>query len=255
MRKCIGLSNKKVHSITSIQCKEYIETSFSTPRQRKKARLILSAVFSTAKKRGWCSKNPIADVETPVVREKRIKILTFEEITRLVQTAKQYDNGSCLAAVGLMLYAGVRPNEVARLSWEQIDLKRGHIYILPQHSKTGGARRITIQKPLLQLLLNCQRDISIKICPKNWIKNWQKLRHLAGWGKQHPWTPDVLRHTFASYHLEQFRSYELLQYAMGHSSSTLLRTRYIDATGVENAALFWGEQKITPEAQQTSGAE
>mgnify|MGYP003287691102 CR=1 FL=1 len=53
------------------------------------------------------------------------------------------------------------------------------------------------------------------------------------------WGPDVLRPTFAGYHLRHFRSYSELQYEMGHRDSNLLSTRYVSMGEVRNAAAFW----------------
>ena len=152
MKRCPGMARRKVRAITPQECAQYIEQAFDTPRQRQKARLILSGVFGTAVKRGWCSENPVAKVEVPRVVEKQVPILSPQEISDLKQTAASYRGGSCAAAVGMMLYAGIRPHEVARLTWDQVDLRERAIYILPQHSKTGGARRVTIHKPLLKIL-------------------------------------------------------------------------------------------------------
>ena len=51
MKRCKGLAARRVRSITPQECAGYIEQAFDTPRQRQKARLILSGVFSTAMKR------------------------------------------------------------------------------------------------------------------------------------------------------------------------------------------------------------
>ena len=66
------------------------------------------------------------------------------------------------------------------------------------------------------------------------------MRRAAGWNAEHPWPQDVLRHTFASYHLSHFRSYAELQVEIGHRDATLLRCRYVDQRGVVNAGTFWG---------------
>ena len=147
MKRCRGLAKRRVRAITTQECAEYMEMAFDTPSQRAKARRVLSGVFSTAVKRGWCSENPVARVEPPRVVEKRIEVLKPNEIERLLQAAEQYEGARCLAAVGMMLYAGIRPHEVARLTWEQVDFAGRAICILPQHSKTGGARLVTIQPP------------------------------------------------------------------------------------------------------------
>ena len=156
MKRCPGLAKRRVRSITPAECAAYIEAAFETPRQRQKARLTLSGVFSTAMKRGWCSENPVARVDAPRVEEKRIEILTPEEAKKLVDTAQEYRGGICLPAVGLMLYAGIRPHEVARLSWGDVDLPGKRVLIAPQHSKTGGARPMTLLPPLLGLFCNAR---------------------------------------------------------------------------------------------------
>ena len=240
MKRCPGLAKRRVRSITPQECAGYIEQAFDTPRQRQKARLILSGVFGTAVKRGWCDANPVARVEAPRVVEQQVPILSPQEISDLQQAAATYRDGSCAAAVGMMLYAGIRPHEVARLTWEQVDLRERAIYILPRHSKTGGARRVTVHKPLLRILRAHKREDGERICPANWLHHWRELRRTAGWDSPaHRWPQDALRHTFASYHLSHFRSYAELQLEIGHRDATLLRTRYVDQRGVRNARAFW----------------
>ena len=240
MKRCKGLAARRMRSITPQECAGYIEQAFDTPRQRQKARLILSGVFGTAVKRGWCDANPVARVETPRVVEQQVAILTPQEIEQITTTAESYRGGSCAAAVGMMLYAGIRPHEVARLSWAQVDLRERAIYILPRHSKTGGARRVTIHKPLLRILREHRREDGELICPPNWLHHWRELRRTAGWdAPTHRWPQDALRHTFASYHLSHFRSFSELQLEIGHRDATLLRTRYVDQRPVVNAEAFW----------------
>ena len=148
----------------------------------------------------------------------------------------------------MMLYAGIRPHEVARLTWAQVDVRERAIYILPQHSKTGGARRVTIHKPLLHILQRHEQSAKEKkICPSNWLYHWRVLRRKAGWNQvMHPWRQDALRHTFASYHLCYFRSYAELQVEIGHRDSILLRTRYVDQRGVVDAGRFWCGEGSSP---------
>ena len=240
MLRCKGLAKRRVRSITPQECAEYIEKAFDTPRQRQKARLILSGVFGSAVKRGWCDANPVARVEAPRVVEQQVPILTPQEIEQITTTAEQYQGGSCAVAVGMMLYAGIRPHEVARLTWAQVDLRERAIYILPRHSKTGGARRVTIHRPLLRILKSHNRAKNETICPPNWLYHWRELRRAAGWDSPaRRWPQDALRHTFASYHLSYFRSFEELQLEIGHRDATLLRTRYVDQRGVRNAVRFW----------------
>lgn len=229
MRLCKGLAKRRMRSITPQECYDYLHQAFDTPCQRNKARLVLSGIFSTALKRGWCSENPIQKVEPEKIVEKRIVPLNKEEIERLKDTAERYDGGSCLAAVAIMLMAGVRPGEVERLRWKDIRLEDGVISIAPEHSKTGGARHVTIYPPLAKILNRIQKSAETPICPPNWRRHWTALHKAAGFTH---WQQDVLRHTFATHHLATFRSYSELQLEMGHRSADLLRCRYVAMEGV-----------------------
>ena len=242
MRLNPGLAERKVRSITAEDCRRYLDRAYGNSiSQYKKARAIMSGVFSTSILRGWCDANPISRVEKPVVREKPVSILQSGEIRKLLNTARLVENGACLPAVGMMLYAGIRPHEVERLTWAQVDLENGSISIHAQHSKTGGARRVSIQRPLARLLECCRHGGGDEhICPRNWLQKWRNVRQQAGWGTEgKPWQPDVLRHTFASYHLCHYRDYTALQWEMGHRSSALLRARYVDMSAISHPSQFW----------------
>lgn len=235
MNQCQGLANRRIRCITPGECAEYLQQAFNTPRQRNKARLILSGVFSTAVMRGWCEENPVRKVPPEKIEEKRIEILSHEQTEHLMHTAEVYNDGICLAAVSIMLMAGVRPHECERLRWQDIRLTAvgadapcpetaGVIYISPQHSKTGGARCVTICPALGHILHRKKRSVHERICPPNWRKHWAALHREAGFD---PWQADVLRHTFATRHLATYRNYAELQLEMGHRSAELLRTRYV----------------------------
>lgn len=56
------------------------------------------------------------------------------------------------------------------------------------------------------------------VCPPNWEKKWREVRRRSGILKKSGWVQDVLRHTYASYHLAHFCNQNLLQKEMGHSS-------------------------------------
>ena len=224
MKRCKGLANRRIRGVRAQECAQWLREAFDTLAQRNKARAILSGVFSTAMRRGWCGENPVRDVEIEKKAEKRIEILDQAEIARLLKTAKEYAGGRCLSAVGMMLYAGIRPHEVERLRWGDVRLEERVICIAPQHSKTGGARYVTIHPPLARMLQECRSTESESICPTNWRKHWAGLHKAAGFTL---WQPDVLRHTFATHHLAAFRNYASLQLEMGHRSADLLRTRYI----------------------------
>ena len=228
----------------------YLRKSFSTPRQRHKGRLILSGILNFSLKRGWCRRNAAFLVPPPILREKRIRALSLYEAKRLLHTAEQLFHGACLPACALMLYAGIRPHEVKRLTWKHINLKSGLVSLAPSHTKTGGSRHVSIL-PVLGAILSRTSSAgspSRPVCPPNWEKKWREVRRRSGILKKSGWVQDVLRHTYASYHLAHFCNQNLLQKEMGHSSPSLLLARYLNMDGITSAtgAMFWTYSFIPP---------
>lgn len=243
----------KVRSVCTEDVHEILNLVFSTPRQRFKARSVFHALFSYAEKRRWVSQNPVTPIMAPRLKEQEITPLSLPEIHRLLSAARTVNNGECLVPIAIMLFAGIRPREVERLSWSDIDFEEGVISIASRHAKTGGARHVTILKPLQKILSECLEKINSpelsgkRITPLNWEKRWKGVRLVAGWsGEDNRWQQDVLRHTFASYHAKYFKNFQLLQCEMGHANANLLRTRYISMCGVTRvaAAQFWNAEVI-----------
>lgn len=244
------LEHTSLRNLSVEEFQNILMNTFTTSRQRHKARLILSGIFSFSVKRGWCDENPILRVDTPFLQEQEIPALTLKEITQLLKAAMEEFDGSCAAGAALMIFAGIRPQEVERLLWENIALRDGCIILNSKHTKTGGARHVTILPVLAKWLKFCRDRTKpgpgTPICPKGWTIKWRKIRKKAGWGgRKKSWVPDCLRHTYASYHAKHFKDYNLLQMEMGHRSSSLLRTRYLNMKGIspQTATRFWA---LTP---------
>jgi len=180
-------------------------------------------------------------VDIPVIKERRIAALPVQACSLLLRLAGDMHHGECLAAAGIMLFAGIRPAEVERLRWKHVCLEDRVISIPPQHSKTGGARHVNLQPALSSILKRVRRPADIPVTPANWKQKWRQVRARFSALTGRPWQADVLRHTFASYHARQFRDFASLQMDMGHSSLSLLRTRYLNMEGISRreSAAFW----------------
>ena len=233
-----GLAERRMRSITSEDCRKYLETAFGgSAAQYKKARAILSGVFSTAIRHEWCDTNPVSRVEVPDVVEKPIEPLTIEEVERLEEAAQLPEHQDMQLSLHLMLYCGIRPTEVSRIDPERdIDWQHAQVLVRPTTSKTGGGRVVPLRKA---------GGITVRTIPRRWVHRWRALRKAAGWSKEtaHPWRQDVCRHTFATYHAAHYRNFPALQQEMGHRDSDLLRTRYVMGCGGLDAAAFWQESK------------
>lgn len=236
MRGVPGLASRKVGEISRSECEGLIKLA-PTPRQQRKFRTILHGLFAHCCRQEWVAVNPVEWIATPRLQEHEIVPLAWHELKHLLSLARAGRHRCCMPPVGLMLWAGVRPAELLRLQWSDIDWEESVISLRPQHSKTGGCRHIQLQ-PVLRAWLREHGAGQGNICPPNWMRRWRLLRDAAGLS---PWRQDVLRHTFASYHAKHFHDFARLQEDMGHRSAALLRTRYLSMQGLTSAhaRLFW----------------
>ena len=234
------LANMHVRSISTEQCQKAIDKAFTTDCTRLKAKRVLNSLFMHAKMSGWCDHNPVKAVVVPPHKEKTILALKIEEVLALLRHAEKAEHILCAPAVGIMLWAGIRPYEIERLRVAHLNFEDGVITVPAVHSKTGGARQVTMHPVLVHWLRKTItfRYAEARLVPGSWMRRWCNLRRDAGF---EVWSPDVLRHTFASYHLKYFKNPQELQMEMGHSTPELLRTRYLAMENVtlKAAVMFW----------------
>ena len=115
------------------------------------------------------------------------------------------------------------------LRQQDVQPERGCVVVPGRCSKTGGGRVVPLRRR--ELL----KGMRLRI-PRNWAHRWKRLRRAAGFTD---WQPDVCRHTFASYHAAYFRDLGALQLEMGHRSTDLLRSRYLNLPQVNQAKVYW----------------
>ena len=214
------------------ECEEWLNAAFHTNPQFNKARTMLHGLFEFALRREWCDKNPIKQIERKKVVEKEIQPLKLAETKRLIKTA-QRESPVYAVVAALLVYTGIRPREVRRLTWRDIDTEEKTITVRSQCSKTGGVRQVEIPPVLNRLLIAHSSELKEgKICPTDWQRRWRKIRDNSGFRER--WVQDVLRHTYASFHAKRYANLPRLQLNMGHYDVSLLRSRYVNMRGISN---------------------
>ncbi|MBR5890225.1 MAG: tyrosine-type recombinase/integrase [Akkermansia sp.] len=224
-------------------CREMLQCCFGhSAHSYRKAQSILHSIFTMGIRQGWCSQNPAKAILRPPVYEQRIEILTLSQIHALLKAMQCSPRLQRLeSAFRLMLWCGIRPEEVRRLHWSDIDAEEKLVYVEGRNSKTGGARAVPLRGGACCLLQQDTNTPTSLIAPANWDRLWRRLRQEAGFAH---WQNDALRHTFASMHLKHFHNLVQLQEEMGHRNAALLQTRYLNLRGLRcsSAARFFTEQ-------------
>lgn len=239
--RCIGnrllrtspeFGKRNFSELSVSECEEWLNAAFHTNPQFNKARTMLHGLFEFALRREWCDKNPIKRIERKKVVEKEIQPLKLAETKRLIKTA-QNESPEYAVVAALLVYTGIRPREVRRLTWRDIDTEEKTITVRSQCSKTGGVRQVEIPPVLNRVLIAHSRELKEeKICPTDWQRRWRKIRDNSGFRER--WVQDVLRHTYASFHAKRYANLPRLQLNMGHYDVSLLRSRYVNMRGISN---------------------
>ena len=232
MLRVEGVAERPLRAMSTRECRDLLQQAFgASVHSYNKGRAILHSIFAYGQKQEWCGENPVSRIDTVRVAEKEITPLQPEEIRRLEEAVQRPEHRDMRFSLHLMLYCGLRPQEVARLDAGHICTEQGRVIVPPRFSKTGGGRVVPLR--------NRGKLRGVSPCiPRNWDNRWRSLRRAAGFAAGQ-WVPDVCRHTFASYHAAHFRNLHELQLEMGHRSADLLRSRYLNLPQVKQVKAFW----------------
>lgn len=175
----------------------------------------------------YCIYNPLKFIILPKKDDSEPVIFTVEEVERLMIVAHQKEP-LLIPYLALGIFAGVRPEEIQRLCWE--DVGEDEIEIRSIKAKTRRRRLIEIAPNLRQWLC-----LGGPIAPKNKRRKLDRLRKETGV----IWAHDIMRHTFASYHLAKHGSADKTSVQLGHSDTQMLITHYRKLVSKDNAERFW----------------
>lgn len=230
MLRVEGVAQLPLRAMTTAQCRRILDEAFGhSAHSYRKGRAILHSIFAYGFRQELCDVNPVARIEAPPVVEQPIVPLSNEEVGRLREVVQQRRFRDMRFSLRLLLYSGVRPSEVERLTAADVCWEERQVIIRPQKSKTGCGRIV----PLRALPGLRAQDCRV---PRNWQNRWLALRRAAGFIH---WVPDVCRHTFASCHAAYFRNLPELQLEMGHRDLNLLLSRYMAPAARKEARGFW----------------
>ena len=187
--------------------------------------------FNWCVREGLAIKNPLKGVMLPKADQSEPCIFNPEDVRRLMEVTFDFDP-SMLPYLSLGIFAGIRPEEIDRLSWE--DITENSINIRGKNSKTRQRRIVRISANLRGWL-----SLGGSLPIKNKRKRLKAIREAA----RVKWGQDIMRHTFASYHLAYHGSPDRTAHELGHRDTNMLFRHYRQLVTREEAEKFW---VITP---------
>lgn len=113
--------------------------------------ITLSHVFTVAVKQWeWMESNPLAKVAKPKKPRGRVRFLSDNERTRLLEACRESDSPDLYPAVVLSLATGARQQEILGLTWPQVDFSRRVATLYD--TKNGEVRNLPLAGLALELL-------------------------------------------------------------------------------------------------------
>lgn len=224
-----GREARAVASISAAEVEEFL-AQFKNPNSRATWLNRVSTLFAFAVRRDFLPKNPCDRIERVTVDRRAPFVLSPAQAATLLKVAPTIVRPYVI----LGLFAGIRPAELLRLKWAEVNLSTQTVTV--NEAKTRRRRIVALHPKAVALLAACPLQTGM-ISPHNTtVRKFKRKARLAlGLAA---WPSDLLRHTAASYLLALHGDAGKVATMLGNSSAVLLN-HYHQPVKAEDCAAFW----------------
>ncbi|NMF01279.1 tyrosine-type recombinase/integrase [Aneurinibacillus aneurinilyticus] len=204
---------------------------------------MINVSLNAAEKMQIIPKNPASLIEKPKEGKSNITVWDVPEINKFLQVAES--KGNYYPAFFLAIMSGMRQGEILGLSWKDVDLNNGIIYITQILSHDGSEiftraktkqsiRSVSISPNTVDFLRTLKQQQGLNdmvvqsskgtpVSPSNLIKEMKRIIKLAG-------VPPIrfhdLRHTHAILMLKNGEHVKVVSERLGHSKIQMTLDTY-----------------------------
>jgi integrase/recombinase XerD len=242
---------KKVAEVTNDDCREFVFRKGTSPRNQINDRLAASNFLNWCVRRQFTTANNMAPVDKPAVDVEEPGVLSLGDCRKLLAAARDYNDGLLLPYVVVSLFAGLRPAEIGRLTWDRVDLKDGTITLDGSMAKTRQRRIVKLPENAIAWLL----PIAPKrpgFTPAAFARHFGRVKKAVGFNgkeretedgkKLRPWVQDYMRHTAISMYLAKHK-HEGEAATWAGNSPNVIHRHYKGLVKEADATEFWN---LTP---------
>jgi integrase len=221
----------KVAEIMPSQIDDWLRGLKVAGQTRNNFRRVLHVFFEFGKVRGYATSNPVTGTAKAKVVRGVPEIFTPEQMRTVLEKAP----AEFVPYLAIGAFAGLRSAEIERLDWSEIDLARRLIQVTAKNAKTAQRRFVTICDALAAWLAPHVR----KSGPVATTESVRDGREETCKAAEIEWPSNVLRHSFASYHLAQFKNAGQTAAELGHAGAAMLYQHYRELVKPDAAARWW----------------
>lgn len=161
-----------------------------------------------------------------------------------VMAAAESDVPKIVPALAVLFFAGIRPDEMKRMTWDAVNLTSGEIYLSGDITKTRTIRHVEISDNLKSWLLAYRGAGKLVPSDTRYRTMREKVMKLAAIDS---WPVDVARHTYATMLYRLTGDVNKVMAQLGHFGNAETFVRHykgVPATANEAKVYF----RITPDA-------
>ena len=208
--------NYRLDAITPEMIEAYLAKRDVGSVARDSDRRVVKAFFAWAiRPQRWLTINAAAGVTVELGQQPEPHLLTVPQCETLLQVAEAHRDGKFIPFLAVCLFAGLRPSEASRLTWEKVNFRDKEIRLGSTDTKTGRARIIPLE-PTLAAWLKAYQG---RPFPKR-IK-WEDMLAIREAAGITTWQSDFLRHTSISHYFRRCGSYGKTAEFHGNSESII----------------------------------
>ena len=222
-----------VSEITTDEMRRFIFWKPRAPKTVMNYLKSLDVFFNYLILQGHCTMNPLARIEKPMLGDGTTTFLSVQQVEAMLQRA--FDDGcqaECASMV-LVLFCGVRVEEVERLMWDDVRLEARKVHLEGAVTKKRKRRINLISSNAWDWLSLCRG--TGPVAPKNFDNRMRAIRRKAGVD----YSQNAMRHSFASYHVAFHEDAAKTAFMLGHPDANLLYNTYRDLVSKEEARHYW----------------
>lgn len=246
------------HDIDGKAIKKALDETTSGATRWANGKRNISAVMGDLVKLELLSENPVKLmlIKREAETDDEVSIYTPEELKALFAACIDYPPkdkegntekdrlcAKCSIPFAFMAFAGIRPEEITKLTWSDVSLELRNIRIGAKIAKKAYRRNVRINDTLAAWIASMSQDqCKDKIIPARWRYKAAKVRTKAGIDGREK--QDALRHSFGTYTLATENDLDLLKSDMGHGTTAVYFDHYHKAVTKAEALPYW---QVLPE--------
>lgn len=226
----------------------------TTPCEVNKEVMALKIIFNRAVRHGKLKLNPIAQVKKLPENNIRQRVLTLDEFTALLDACEPH----LKPIVEMAYHMGMRKDEILRLTWSEVDLRKGFIRLPAERTKTDTPRTIPLHPEVRTTLEKLPRGLHTDRVFLRYGQPFDEIKHsfqsACETAKIKDFTFHDLRHCALNNLRKAGNDYFRIMAMSGHKTISVFK-RYNLVTEEELAQVKWPSYENRSEAKAVAQSE